>query len=300
MSQIRNLNELAQAAGRTRSRLPRVAVVCPADDSTRTAVTMALEAGMADITLYCTPGCEPLDSKGRDELLRTLTFDDPDSAARQAVTDAREGRVDVVMKGLINTDNLMRAILNKEWGILSPGAVLSHITVAELPGRDKLLLFTDAAVIPSPTLDQRRAQVRYLADACRRLGIERPAIALVHCTEKTSPKFPVTLDYAALRDDAAAGAFGDVDLDGPMDAKTACDAHSAEVKGIHSSVCGRADALLMPEIESGNIFYKALTCFAHAITAGLVVGSKVPVVVPSRSDSAQSKFYSLALACMMA
>ena len=225
---------------------------------------------------------------------------DTDEAARAAVEAVRRGQADVLMKGMLNTDNLLRAVLNKEHGILPQGNVLTHITAAEIPGRDRLLFFTDAAVIPSPTLPQRVAMVEDIAGVCRAFGIDCPRIALIHCTEKTSPKFPLTLDYGQLKEMAAEGRFGHIIIDGPMDVKVACDPHAGALKGIVSPVDGRADALIMPDIESGNVFYKTLTGFVGALTAGMLVGTSAPVVLPSRGDSTRAKLCSLAMACLTA
>jgi phosphate butyryltransferase len=202
------------------------------------------------------------------------------------------------MKGIINTDNLLRAVLNKEHGLLPKGNVLSHITVAEIPTYNKLLFFSDAAVIPRPTLVHFDAMVRYNLEVCRRMGIDTPRIALVHCTEKVNEKFPHTLDYVTLKERAGAGEYGEMYIDGPMDVKTACDAHSGEVKGISSPVVGHADMVIFPNIESANTFYKTLSLFGDANMAGMLQGTMAPVVVPSRADSGNSKFYSLALACV--
>ena len=222
----------------------------------------------------------------------------PDKAAQEGVALVREGHADVLMKGIINTDNLLRAVLNKEHGLLPQGNVLSHITVAQIPTYNKLLFFSDAAVIPRPTLAQFEAMLKYDLEVCRRLGISEPRVALIHCTEKINEKFPHTLDYAVLKERAASGAYGSMFLDGPMDVKTACDAHSGEVKGISSPVVGHADLLIFPNIESGNTFYKTVSLFGDANMAGMLRGTIAPVVVPSRADSGNSKYYSLALACV--
>ncbi|MCM1224817.1 MAG: phosphate acyltransferase, partial [Lachnospiraceae bacterium] len=134
---------------------------------------------------------------------------DPDHAAALAVAMVRNGEADIIMKGMINTDNLLRAILNKETGILDPGAVLTHITAAEIPAYRKVLLLTDVAVIPYPTLDQRRAQIKYLTEIAKRLGREMPKIALTHCSEKVDERhFPFTADYVTLKQEAERGKFG--------------------------------------------------------------------------------------------
>jgi len=302
MQYIRDFESLfGYLSDKSRTRV-RVAVVCPHDDHTLEAVKGALDEGFADFVLVGKAEVInnlPLLSTyaGRVE---TVNVDDPDEAARTAVGLVREGRADVLMKGLINTDNLLRAVLNKEAGLLPKGNVLTHVTAAQIPGRDKLLFFSDAAVIPFPTLDQRVAIVGDIADLCRRFGIETPRIALIHCTEKISPKFPITGDYVEIKQRAANGDFGSAIIDGPMDIKTAVDIHSGQVKGIVSPINGQADAVILPDIEAGNVFYKTLTCFACSLNAGMLMGTSAPVVVASRSDSTRSKLCSLAMACLAA
>ena len=192
-------------------------------------------------------------------------------------------------------------MLNKEHGILVKGSVLTHIAVAEIPGMNRLLFFSDAAVIPFPTTEQLDAVTTYITQTWRSItGGDKPRVALTHCTEKTSEKFPITLSYQEVKKYAAEGKYGDICIDGPMDVKTACDAESGAIKGIASPVVGNADILLFPDIEAGNTFYKTITFFAHATVTGMLAGTTAPVVVTSRADSAESKFYSLAVACMKA
>lgn len=280
----------------------RVAVVCADDPETEYAVSRALREGFADFVMV--GDRSRLDaytelSKYADRL-EIIDIKDSDEAARHAVALAREGKVDVIMKGIINTDNLLRAILNKETGILPKGSVLTHITAAEIPGYHKLLFFSDVAVIPYPTLAQRESMINYGISTLHRFGIMNPKIALIHFTEKVNPKFTNSVDYQTLVKMNLEGAFGDALLAGPMDVKTACDLHSAAVKHIESPVCGDADLLIFPNIESGNTFYKTITLFAKAEVAGILEGTDVPVVLPSRSDSGLSKYNSLAMAVLTA
>ena len=243
-------------------------VVCPNDPHTEYVITRSLHEGFADFLLVAdTPhllNSEYIRMQYPDHV-KVYEATSPDKAAQEAVSLIREGHADVLMKGIINTDNLLRAVLNKEHGILPKGNVLSHITVAQIPMYKKLLFFSDAAVIPRPTLEQFEAMLRY---------------------------------DVTLKERAAAGAYGNMYLDGPMDVKTACDAHSGEVKGISSPVVGHADLLIFPNIESGNTFYKTVSLFGDANMAGMLRGTTSPVVVPSRADSGNSKYYSLALACV--
>lgn len=300
MKTIHNFDDIVSRLRSVNSR-KRVAMVCPADSHTEYVVGRALKEDIADFLLVCGGGCKPEFRKfsslypGRVEIFEA---EDPDDAARKAVALVRGGQADVLMKGTINTDNLLRAILNKEHGILEPGSVLSHVTVAQVPGYSKLLVFSDAAVIPRPTSEQYDAIVRYSLGVSRKLGVDSPKVALIHCTEKVNEKFPHTISYEELKKTAQDGGFGDACLGGPMDVKTACDADSGAIKGITSPVVGNADVLIFPNIESGNVFYKTLTLFASAEMAGMLCGTTAPVVVASRADSCESKFYSLALACV--
>jgi len=300
MQSIRNFENLLGHLADVPRR--RVAVACPHDTHTVEAVEAALAEGFADFIFFGKGDiikALPLMDKyaGRVELVE---IDDTDEAARAAVEAVRIGRADVLMKGMLNTDNLLRAVLNKEHGILPAGNILTHITASEIPGHRKLLFFTDAAVIPFPTLTQRVAMIKDITDVCRAFGISDPKVALIHCTEKTNPKFPITTDYTELKRMAAEGEFGTAIIDGPMDVKVACDPHAGAVKGIESPVGGEADALIMPDIESGNVFYKAITCFAGALNAGMLAGTSAPVVLPSRGDSTRAKLCSLAMACLYA
>ncbi len=258
-----------------------MAVVCGTDSHTMYAVNRAREEGFAEFLMV---------GDG-------LSSDD---AAREAVRMVRHGEADILMKGIINTDNLLRAILDKEKGLLPRGSVMTHLSVMKIPSYPKLLFFSDAAVIPCPTLEQKIAMLRYAIRSCERFGISQPRIALIHCTEKVSPKFPHSVDYAKIVEMARAGEFGNAIIDGPMDVKTACEKESGHIKGISSPIGGEADVLIFPNIESGNVFYKTTSCFAHADMAGVLQGTICPVVLPSRSDSGESKYYSLAVACLTA
>ena len=276
-----------------------VAVVWAEDDVTRSAVLKGLEAGIITVTFV---GCrQEIEADKRFAQYKSqftiIDAADRDDAAAKAVTEVREDRANVLMKGLLNTDNLLRAVLNKETGILPKGNVLTHVTVAEIPELQRLLLFTDAAVLPNPTVEQRIEQVKYVTKIAHALHIEEPKISLIHCSEKVDERhFPCTADYVQIKEKAAQGEFGKCVVDGPLDLKTSLCYESMHHKGINSPINGEADALLFPEIESGNVFYKTITLLCKAQTAGLLQGAKVPVVLPSRGDTIESKFYSLAVA----
>jgi len=278
MTRISNFDELVAQLS-ARQSVCRMAVVCGSDASTRSAVERAAEAGFVCPTF--------------------IDDNDVDAAAAAAVAMVRAGEADVIMKGLINTDNLLRAVLNKETGILPKGQVLTHITALEMPGMDRLLFCTDVAVLPQPTPEQRRCQIDYLLGLCRSMGIDEPRIGLVNCSEKVSEKhFPHTVDYRAIAAEAAEGRFGRCIIDGPLDLKTCFSAEALKKKGLTSPLEGRADAVVFPDIQAGNVFYKTVTLFCHARTAAVLAGPSVPVVLTSRGDNPDSKFYSIALACL--
>lgn len=255
----------------------RVAVVCPDDESTRLVM-------------------QRVEAEGWGEF---LTFGgNPTEAAAEAVCAVRSGSADVLMKGLLSTSTLLKAILDKEHGLLPTGGTLSHICMSELPMLDRMLFFSDVAVIPRPTLEQFDAILRNDIGVCRKMLCRSPKVAMIHCNEAVSDKFPVTLDYQKVKLLAAEGRYGDVNVDGPMDVKTACDAKSAAVKGIESAVAGCADLLIFPDIEAGNAFYKTITMFPGVRTACMLTGTTAPVVLPSRADSAEAKYYSLSFVAM--
>lgn len=297
MEPIQNFTQLT-AHLRQRQCRKRIAVVCANDPNTEYAVTRALEEGIAEFLMIGEQ--KILDRYPHSDLIQAIHVEAPDEAARKAVEMIRKGEADILMKGIINTDNLLHAILDKEKGLLPQGKILTHLAIMEIPSYHKLLFFSDAAVIPRPTLRQRIEMIWYAIHTCHRFGIKRPRVALIHCTEKVSAKFPHSLDYINIVELAEAGEFGDAIIDGPLDVRTACERASGDIKGIASPINGEADVLIFPNIEAGNAFYKSVSLFAKAEMAGTLQGPLRPVVLPSRSDSGLSKYYSMAMACLQA
>lgn len=225
---------------------------------------------------------------------------DPQTATETAVRMVREGECDFLMKGLVNTDVLLRAVLNKEKGLMEPGAVLSFNATVHIPGYHKLVQVTDPAVVPKPTKEQRVQIIKYSLEIARKMGVARPKVALIHATEKFSPKIPFMQDYMDILEMWRNGEFGDCIMDGPMDTFIALDKERGSIKTETSPVLGDSDILIFPDFASANAFYKGLVTFAGAGMAGLLQGPRVPVVVTSRSDSSESKFHSICLAALMA
>lgn len=299
MEQLKSFKQLIQYL-HCQSKRKRMVVVNPVDDHTQEALHMALEQGVVQCIMVGDEEqlSQTVCANNYPENVEIIHFQDVEEAARHAVLMCRNGEADILMKGLINTDDLLRTVLDKQQGILPVGNVMTHISAVEIPGYDKLLFFSDAAVIPRPTVHQRIEIITYAINVCHQFGIEQPRIALTHFTEKVSAKFPISLDYVNIVELAEAGEFGDVLIDGPMDVKSACEVKSAALKGVASCIEGRADVLIFPNIESGNTFYKTMSLFTKAQMAGMLQGTMCPVVLPSRADSSESKFNSIAFAAL--
>jgi len=221
-------------------------------------------------------------------------------AAVVAVKLINDGEGDLLMKGLVSTDKYMKAILNKETGLMDPGAVLSHVTVIENPLYHKLLIVGDVAIIPLPEFKQKIAILNYLVNTAKSLGIEKPKVAVVTASEQVLAGMPSCIDAALLSKMADRGQITGAFVDGPLALDAAIDKESAEIKKLTGPVAGDADCLLFPNIEAGNIFYKTNTKLAGAELGAFVAGGRVPCVLSSRGDSAQTKLYSIALAALIA
>lgn len=225
---------------------------------------------------------------------------DETEATRTAVSIINKGDGDLIMKGLVSTDKYMRAILDKEHGLMNPGAILSHISILEPANYHKLLIVSDVAIIPSPELKEKTAIVNYLIKTARALGIENPKVALLAATEQVLPKIPACVDAAILSKMAERGHFKGALVDGPLALDVIIDMESAKIKNLNSQVAGDADCILFPNIESGNVFYKFHTKLSGGETGAVVAGARVPAILSSRGDSVQTKLYSIALGAMLA
>jgi phosphate butyryltransferase len=221
-------------------------------------------------------------------------------AANKAVSLINEGKADFIMKGLVSTDKYMRAILNKETGLLPPKAVLSHVVVMEFENYHKLLVATDVAVIPAPDLSQKIALTNYVIGVSKALGIETPKVALIAATEQMSFAMPACVDAAIIAKMAERGQIKGALVDGPLALDVAIDKESVDIKKLKSSVDGDADCLVFPDIEAANVFYKTSTKLAKAKLGAMLVGAKCPAVLTSRGDSAETKTFSIALAALTA
>jgi phosphate butyryltransferase len=183
---------------------------------------------------------------------------------------------------------------------MDPGAILSHVTVAEPKTYHKLLIFGDVAIIPLPDLKQKIAITNYLIRVARFLGITTPKVGLQAASEQTLPKIPSCADAAIISKMADRGQIKGANIEGPLGFDLIIDKESAEIKGIDCDVCGDADCILFPNIEAGNVFYKTLVKLMGSELCAIVMGARVPCVLTSRGDSERSKLYSIALAALLA
>ncbi len=220
-------------------------------------------------------------------------------ASRRAMTLVAEGRAHVAMKGKVDTATFLRAALDRELG-LRTGHLLSHVAVFDMKSLGRLLLISDAGVNIAPTLEQKADIVRNAVWVAHKLGIRMPHVAVLASTETVNPRIPANVEAAALAKMADRKQITGALVDGPLALDNAISPSAAEDKGISSRVAGRADVLISPDIEAGNVLVKAIVYFARHPMAGVVVGSKVPLILPSRSDTYESKLDSLALGVVMA
>lgn len=254
--------------------------------------------------------CSPVligDAHKITELANLIDFDlqnieiidekDGNIACRKAVELVSKGKADILMKGLIDTSIILKAVLDKEIG-LRTGNVLSHAAVFKVDTYHKFFIVTDAAMSIAPNVDEKRQIIENTLTLSRALGAECPKIAVVCAKEKVNPKMQATLDAKELVDMQAQGKINGCIIEGPYALDNAISKEAANIKGITGEVAGDADILLMPDIEAGNILYKALTYLANADNAGIILGAKAPIVLTSRADSDKAKLNSIALSVL--
>ena len=222
-----------------------------------------------------------------------------DAAAARAVELVHQGAAAAVMKGHLHTDELLKHVVKSQGG-LRIGRRISHVFIMDAPTLKQLVLVTDAAVNIAPTLEEKVDIVQNAIDLGIALGIGRPKVCVLSAVETVNPKIQSTLDAAVLSKMAERGQIRGGDVDGPLAMDNALSLTAARSKGIHSLVAGRADILVVPNLESGNILAKELTYAAQAEGAGLVIGAKVPILLTSRADDEQSRLFSCAVATLYA
>jgi len=292
---IRNFAQLLEAA---LERAPkRVAIVGGGQRQTLHAARLARGLGLAHCILIDSPArLESIAAEQGIDLagMELIEEDDMVQAAYKAVEMVHAEEVDLVMNGRALPVELMKAALDREKG-LRIGKLITDVSVFEIPSFDRLIFVSDVAIVVSPNLAQKVAIVQNAIDTAIELGVERPRVAILAATEMVNPEMPANMDAANLSKMAERGQIRGGLVDGPLALDNAISLKAAQMKGIKSQVAGHADILITPDVESGNILAKALVYFAKGHMAGVVVGAKCPIVMPSRSDPPQQKMLSLAL-----
>lgn len=221
------------------------------------------------------------------------------AAALKAVELVSTHKADMVMKGLVDTANFLRSVLNKEIG-LRTGKLMSHVAVFEIPGYDRLIFLTDAAFNMYPDLKAKVDILNNAVKVAHAVGIENPKVAPICAVEVVNPDMPATVDASILAKMNDRGQIKGCVVDGPLAIDNALSEEAAKHKKVSGPVAGKADILLMPNIEAGNVMYKTLTYTTAAKNGGLLVGTSAPVILTSRADSHEAKLNSIALAALVA
>ncbi|NMM61115.1 phosphate butyryltransferase [Clostridium sp. P21] len=292
---VKKLEQLISLAKEKSKKTLSVAVA--QDKEVLTAVSEAVKLGIVDAILV-----------GNEEVIRNIAKEenlyidnveivnekDIKKAAAKAVEFVSSGQAQFIMKGMLGTADLLRAVLNKEAGLRSKG-LLSHVMVYQVPLYHKLIFLTDGGMVPYPTLEDKIGIINNSIKVAHKLEIEKPKIAPVCAVEVVNPSMQATIDAAVLTQMNKRGQIKGCIIDGPLAFDNAISKEAAEHKGIVSEVAGDADILLVPNIEAGNFVGKSMTYFGKGENAGVIMGAKCPVVLVSRADSARSKLYSIAL-----
>ncbi len=277
---------------------PRLVVAVAADDYVLAAVSEAASAGYVfPILVGDADKIKMVIEQNNFVFNQVEIVDEPDDdkAVYQAVAYIAEGKADILMKGLISTGTLLKRVLDKTFN-LKASKVMSHLAFFEMPSQNRVVAVTDAAMNIDPDLNQKVAIVENSVSFMRKIGYELPKVAAIAAVEVVNPAMQATLDASALTVMNLRGQIKNCVIDGPLALDNAVSMESAQHKKITSDVAGQADLLLAPNLDSGNILYKAFAFIGHSPSAAVILGAKCPIVLTSRADSPQSKLNSIMLA----
>jgi phosphate butyryltransferase len=281
-----------------------MAVAAGEDPATLRAVARGVMDGLIKVVLVGAQSKIEELTRGHDpgfaRQVEIVHVDAEEDTARTAVKLVHDRKADFLMKGLVPTDIFMRAVLDKERGLLPKGGLLSHVAVMEVDTYPKLLLVTDAAIIPNPTMDEKVQILNYAIEVAHSLGIATPKAALVSAAEKINFKMQSSIDAAVIKAMSERKQIRGALVDGPLALDVALSEEHCRIKGLESPINGEADILLFPNIETANTFYKCVILLAHGKSASVTVGTTAPVVLSSRADDDDTKFYSIVMAARMA
>ncbi len=280
----------------------RTVVAHPCDEASLRGAVEAAEVGLMDPILVG-PGYKVRSVAKSHEIdisgFELVEAPHSDAAAAKAVDIVRQGAADLLMKGSLHTDELMRAVTSSTTGLRTARRI-SHVFVMDVPNHSETLFITDAAINIAPDLDAKRDIVQNAIDLFTNIGLGTPRVAILSAVETVTSKIPSTIEAAALCKMAERGQITGGVLDGPLAFDNAIDPEAARIKGIHSPVAGHAQILVVPNLESGNMLAKNLTFLARADAAGIVLGARVPIILTSRADSVRTRLASCAVSVLLA
>ncbi len=288
---------------KTTPKKKRAVVVCAHDDHTLEAVIQAEENGLiAPILIGISEKIEKMLEAKNQELSKfeIIHMEDDSLIAEKAVNMIRNKEADFIIKGKIQTSDLLEVVVDREKGLRTPDRVLSHCAIYEIPNYHKLLFITDGGMGRFPNLDQKRMLLKNTVDALLELGYEKPKVAAISAVEVVNPKIPETIDADELSKMSKDGTIENCLIEGPLSYDVAMSKESAVTKGRDNDVSEDVDIMLMPNITVGNVLGKALTYSAHAKMAGFILGAQAPIVLTSRGASVEEKYLSIVLSAAVA
>lgn len=280
----------------------RTAVVYPCDESSLRGALEAADMGLlTPILIGPARKIEAVAAQCKLDIRGYELVDVPDSeaAASTAVQLAREGKVELLMKGSLHTDELMAAVVRSATGLRTKRRI-SHAFIMDVPALDRVLIVTDAAINIFPTLEDKMHIIQNAIDLSHALGLATPKVAILSAMETINPNVPSTIEAGALCKMADRRQITGGILDGPLALDNAIDLNAARIKMIDSPVAGNADILVVPDLEAGNMLAKSLSFMANADAAGIVLGARVPIILTSRADSVMTRLASCAVAVLVA
>ena len=294
----RHFNKMIELA-KTLPALP-TAVAAPDDPNSLDGALLAAREGLIHPILIGAKDRIEAAAKELDEdisAFELIDIEDEMEAAGRAVALVHEGKAKAVMKGHLHTDHLLHHVVKRDGGLRTKRRI-SHVFAMDIPGRKTPVLISDAAINITPDLNTKMDITQNAIDAALSIGLEMPRVGILSAIETVNPAIPSSLDAAVLSKMAERGQITDAIVDGPLAMDNAIDVQAARTKGITSLVAGRAEVLIVPNLEAGNMLAKELTFIAHAEAAGLVIGAKVPVMLTSRADDGRARLASCALAML--
>lgn len=293
---IRYIEELK---AQIKSQKRKVAVAFGEDAHTLEAVIRGVKEGLFTAVNFARKNVIADLAKSNDldvSLVDLVNVSSEIEGVEKAVREVHEKRADVLMKGICSTANYLRGVLNKEWGLLPEGALLSNASVVEIPTYHKLLIISDPGVLLKPTLGNKVKQIEYCVEVAQKIGIGNPKVAILTAVETVNPKMQSNIDASVIAQMNRRGQIKNCIIDGPLSMDLAVSEEARVIKNVDSLVAGDADIIIFPDIETGNVVYKSLTKLCNARAAGILLGTTAPCVIPSRGDSVETKFLSLLLA----